>query len=56
MKLAVKADTFEDAVFEARAYERLGALDEQVIRDIAFDYDVDEKKLRDVLDEGVGSG
>ena len=56
MKLAVKADTFEDAVFEARAYDRLGALDEQVIRDIAFDYDVDEKKLREAIDEGFGNG
>jgi hypothetical protein len=46
MTLAVKADTFQDAVFEARAYERLGSLDDKVMEDIAFDYNVDVVELR----------
>jgi hypothetical protein len=55
-KLAVKADTFEDAVFEAKAYNRMGALDDDVIRDIAFDYDVDENALRDAVYDGFPNG
>ena len=50
MAQAVLATTFEDALFEARAYARMNALDDKVIRDIAFDYGVDEKKLREELD------
>lgn len=51
MAQAVIANTFEDALAEAKAYNRMGALDDDVIRDIAFDYDVDEDKLRDALGE-----
>lgn len=47
--LATKAVTFEDAVFEAKAYNRLGALDDEVIRDIAFDYGVDLEELQTVV-------
>lgn len=41
----------EAAVFEARALNRLGALDDQVIKDVAFDYNVPEADLRDELDK-----
>lgn len=40
MALGVLADTFEEAVAEAETYIRMGALDEQVLKGIAFDYEV----------------
>jgi len=48
MALAVLATGLSDAVGEAKAYNRMGALDEQVLRDIAHDYDVD---MGDILEE-----
>lgn len=48
MALAVIADTLEDAVAEAKTYNRMGGLDEQVLRDIAHDYNVD---VGDILEE-----
>lgn len=48
MTLAVRATTLADAVGEAKAYNRMGGLDENVLRDIAHDYDVD---MGDILEE-----
>lgn len=48
MTLAVLATTLADAVGEAKAYNRMGGLDENVLRDIAHDYDVD---MGDILEE-----
>ena len=50
MSQAVLADTFEDAIQEALAYNRMGALDDQIVEDIAHDYDVDKTKLREAID------
>lgn len=51
MTLAVIADTLEDAVNEAKAYNRMGGLDDQVLLDIAHDYDVDISKLKKAMEE-----
>lgn len=48
MTRAVLATTLADAVGEAKAYNRMGGLDENVLRDIAHDYDVD---MGDILEE-----
>ncbi|MCK4815030.1 hypothetical protein KA005_04610 [bacterium] len=37
-----------NAVGEAKAYNRMGGLDEQMLKDIAYDFGVDP---RDILDE-----
>lgn len=52
MAQAVIADTFEDAVDEALAYKEMDALDDTTIERIAFDYKVDEKKLRQAVSDG----
>lgn len=49
MSLAILANTFEDAVLEALAYNRMGELDEQTLTDIAFAYRVDKNKLREAV-------
>lgn len=46
------ANTLHEAVGEALAYNRMGGLDENVLRDIATDYNVD---YRDILEE-IGWG
>ncbi len=48
MTLAVRASGLADAVGEAIAYNRMGGLDENVLKDIAHDYEVD---YRDILEE-----
>jgi len=48
MTLAVLATELSDAVGEAKAYNRMGELDEQVLKNIAHDYGVD---YRDILEE-----
>ena len=50
MSIAVLADTFEDAVLEARAYQDREALDDATLADIAFSYGVDEAELREALE------
>lgn len=39
----------EDAIKECMVYIRMGALDEYMIRDIAFDFDLEEAELVSAL-------
>lgn len=48
MTLAIIASGLSDAVAEAKAYNRMGALDELILKDIARDYGVD---YHDILEE-----
>lgn len=50
MALAALANTFEEALSEVKAYQRMGALTDQVLSDIAFDYNVDEAELREAFE------
>lgn len=50
MALAVLANDLSDAVDEARSYNRMGALDDQVLADIAHDYGVTVAEIREELD------
>ncbi len=51
MTLAVIADTLEDAVNEANAYNRMGGLDDQMLLDIAHDYGVEISDLKKAMED-----
>ena len=43
------ADKLKEAIKEAEAYARLGGLDDQMIKDIAFDFKVKPKDIYNAL-------
>ena len=46
------SDDMQKALKECAAYNRMGGLDENVMRDIAFDHDVDFERLEQAFYEG----